>query len=224
MKLELGNFAQNSISTLTVDIESSTRKDSIPSPIIVANSSSGDEKGLAIKNVFMGCSRSELTGEFESLQIASTPIQNMSCDQTVTRLQVPLFGLALKEDEGTLCTTENIDDHRLMINYEMYTESSYSEVVLTSVAFSRKNCFDIKCVPEPHLQDIDVEEFDPLEHGFTVVHISKGQKCFLDAHDVEPPDVPSSPSPGKVLSQASDHVKEAKSENKFARPWLTFTT
>ena len=202
------------VSTLTKDIESSTRKDSIPSPITVASSSSGDEKGSAIKNVFLGCSRSELTGEFESLQIASTPIQNMSCDQTVRKPQAPLFGLALKEDEGTLCIAENIDDHRLMINnyYEMYTESSYSEVVLTSVAFSRKNCFDIKCVPEPHLQDIDVEEFDPLEHGFTVVHISKGQKCFLDTHDVEPPDVPSSPSPGKVLSQASDHVKEAKSD------------
>lgn len=100
----------------------------------------------------------------------------------------------------------------------MYTESSYTEVVLTSVAFSRQDCFDIKCVSEPHLQDIDVEEFDPLEHGFTVVHISKGQKCFLDVHDVEPPDVPSSPSPGKVLPQASDHVKEAKSDRLIIYP------
>ena len=98
------------MSTLTEDIESSTRKDSIASPIIVASSSSGDEKGSAIKNVFMGCSRSELTGEFESLQMASTPIQNMSCDQTVTKPQAPLFGLALKEEEGTLCTAENMDD------------------------------------------------------------------------------------------------------------------
>ena len=131
-----------------------------------------------------------------------------------------MFGLALKEDEGTLCTTENIDDHRLKINYEMYTESSYSEVVLTSVAFSRKDCFDIKCVSKPHLQDIEVEEFDPWEHGFTVVHISKGQKCFLNVHDVEPPDVPSSPSPGKVLPQAIDHVKETKSDRLIIYPPL----
>ena len=40
----------------------------------------------------------------------------------------------------------------------------------------------------------------------------------LDVHDVEPPDVPSSPSPGKVLSQASDHVKEAKSDRLIIYP------
>ena len=78
------------MSTLTGDIESSSREDPIPSPIIVASSSFADEKGSAIKNVFMGCSRSELTGEFESLQMASTPIQNKSCDQTpVTKPQGP---------------------------------------------------------------------------------------------------------------------------------------
>ena len=123
----------------------------------------------------------------------------------------------MKEDEDTLCTAENTDAHRLMISYEMYTESSYSEVVLTSVAFSRKDCFDIKCVSEPHLQDIDVEEFDPLEHGFTVVHISKSQKCFLDVH-VEPPEVLSNPSPGKVLPEASNHVEEAKSDRLIIYP------
>ena len=51
--------------TLTGDIESSSREDPILSPIIVASSSFADEKGSAIKNVFMGCSRSELTGEFK---------------------------------------------------------------------------------------------------------------------------------------------------------------
>ena len=65
----------------------------------------------------------------------------------------------------------------------MYTKSSYSEVILTSVAFSRKDCFDIKCVSESHLQDIDVKQFDPLEHSFIMVHISKGQKCFLNVHE-----------------------------------------
>jgi len=66
------------MSTLTRDKESSTTKDP-PSPIIVASFSFSDEKGSALKSIFMGCSRSELTGEFESLQMASTPIQNMSC-------------------------------------------------------------------------------------------------------------------------------------------------
>ena len=98
------------------------------------------------------------------------------------------------------------------------TQNPLSQKLFSHQLFSRKNCFDIKCVPEPHLQDVDVEEFDPLEHGFTVVHISKGQKCFLDVHDVEPPDVPSSPFPGKVLSQVSDHVKEAKSDRLIIYP------
>ena len=84
--------------------------------------------------------------------------------------------------------------------------------------FPEKNCFDIKCVSEPDVQDINVEEFDPLEHGFTVVHISKAQKCFLDVHDVEPPDAPFSPSPGKVLREASDHVKGAKSDRLIYPP------
>ena len=124
----------------------------------------------------MGCSRSELTGEFQSLHTVSMPIQNMSCDQCrAAKPQAPLFGVALKDDEGTFCTVENTDAHCCMISYEMYTESSYSEVILRSVVFSRKDCFDIKCVSESHLQDIDEEEFDPLEHGFTVVHISKGR-------------------------------------------------
>ena len=129
-----------------------------------------------------------------------------------------MFGLALREDKGTLCTAENTDDHRLMINYAMYTVSSYSEIVLKLIAFSRKDCFDMKCVSESDLQDIDVEEFDPLEHGFTVVHISKGQKCFLNVHDVEPSDVPSSPSPGKVLPEASDHFDGAKSDRLIVSP------
>lgn len=134
----------------------------------------------------------------------------------VTKSQAPLFGLALKEDEGTLCTAESTDAHRLTINYEMYTESSYSEVILTSVAFSRKDCFNIKCVSEPHLQDIEVEEFNPLEHGFTVVHISNSQKCFLNVH--EPPEVPFSPSPGKVSPEANNHVEEAKSDHLIIYP------
>ena len=64
------------------------------------------------------------------------------------------------------------------------------------------------------MQDIDVEEFDPLEHGFTVVHISKGQKCFLDVHET-PSEVP---SPGKVSPEATSHVEKAKSDRLIIYP------
>lgn len=104
------------MTTLTGDIESSTGEDSIRSPILVASSSFGEEKLSAIKKVFMGCSRSELTVEFQSLQMASMPIQNMSCDQMLgCEPQALLFGVALKEDKGTLCTVEN---HRCPLLYD----------------------------------------------------------------------------------------------------------
>ena len=51
---------------------------------------------------------------------------------------------------------------------------------MTSVAFSRKDCYDLECSLEPLIQSTDVEEFDSLEHGFTVTHLSKGDNCFLD--------------------------------------------
>lgn len=59
-----------------------------------------------------------------------------------------MFGLVLKEDEGIFCIVENIDDYYLTINYEMYIEFFYLDVVFRIVAFLRKDCFDIKCVLE----------------------------------------------------------------------------
>ena len=127
----------------------------------------------------MGCSRSELTGEFQSLHTVSMPIQNMSCDQCrAAKPQAPLFGVALKDDEGTFCTVENTDAHCCMISYEMYTESSYSEVILTSVVFSRKDCFDIKCVSKSHLQDIDEEEIQSFGAWLHSGSHFKGPMCM----------------------------------------------
>ena len=90
------------------------------------------DRGPAINDVFMGCSRNELAGELKSLQVASTPDVKgtMSSNPVMEKPQVPLFGLALKESVSILCTSENTNEHRLMIHYEMYTESSYSELKL----------------------------------------------------------------------------------------------
>jgi len=153
----------------------------MPSPIKSMNAAQEAERGPAINDVFVGCSRKELAGELKALQVASTPDVKgtMSSNPIMEKPQVPLFGLAIKESESILCTSENTNEHRLMIHYEMYTESSYSGVVLTSTSFSRKDCYDIKCVSEPLLQDMEIDEFDPLENGFSVVHISKAKNVFL---------------------------------------------
>lgn len=63
------------------------------------------DRGPAINDVFMGCSRNELAGELKSLQVASTPDVKgtMSSNPIVEKPQAPLFGLALKESESMLC-------------------------------------------------------------------------------------------------------------------------
>ena len=193
----LGLYASKSpiylMTTLTGDIESSTREDSIRSLIIVASSSFGEEKLSEIKKVFMGCSRSELTGEFQSLHTVSMPIQNMSCDQCrAAKPQAPLFGVALKDDEGTLCTVENADAHCCMISYEMYTESSYSEVILTSLCFPEKIALT---------SNVSLSLICKTSTKKNSILWSMASEWFTfqraDVH--EPPSkLPSSPSPGKV--------------------------
>ena len=61
------------MSTLTEDKVSLTGKIPSSSPSKVRISSDGDEGGLGTKNIFMGCSRSELADEFESLEMTNRP-------------------------------------------------------------------------------------------------------------------------------------------------------
>ena len=79
-----------------------------------------------------------------------------------------------------MCTVENAGDHRLLITYESVTESSFSEVLLTTVLFSREQCYDTNSFSQPLTRDTPLEECGPLENGFTDVGINKGDKCFLD--------------------------------------------
>ena len=120
------------------------------------------------QNVSMEYSKTELAGPFESLQMTSKPSRSL-----------PLFGVALKEEAETICTAETVQDHRLMISYEMITESSFSEVVMTTVSFSRQQCYEITSCSTPEVQEIDLDEFDPLDHGFTIADIGKGEECFV---------------------------------------------
>ena len=105
------------------------------------------------------------------------------------RSQAPLYAPVSKEGEGTLCTVQNVGDHRLLVTYESVKESSYSEVFLTTVVFSREECFEMNCFSEPLTRDLASDQYDPLENGFTVVGISKGEKSFLDkTYDESKPD------------------------------------
>ena len=195
MKLSLGNFAQETVlafkdtmgrectfqeylkshglfasrcyiylmSTLTEDGESlpPAKED----PTLTATSTYALEEE---KNVFKISSKTELAGQFQSLQMTNTPSGNL-----------PLFGVALKQEAETICTAETVNDHRLLISYETITESSYSDVIMRTVSFSRQQCYEITSFSTPEVQDIDINEFDPLDCGFTIVDISKGEECFV---------------------------------------------
>ena len=116
-----------------------------------------------------------MSEEFQSLEMkSSTPMRNSS------RSQSPLYAPAIEGGEGTLCTVENVGDHRLLITYESVTESSFSEVLLTTVLFSREQCYHTNSFSQPLTRDTPLDEYGPLENGFTVVGINKGDKCFLD--------------------------------------------
>ena len=124
---------------------------------------------------FIGCSKSQMSEEFHSLEMkTSTPVRSEP------RSQTSLYAPVSKEGEGTLCTVENVGDHHLLVNYESVKQLCYLEVVLTAVTFSREQCFEMNCFSEPLIRDLTLDQYDPLENGFTVAGISKGEKCFLD--------------------------------------------
>ena len=51
------------------------------------------------------------------------------------------------------------------------------------MSFSRADCYDLYSCNDPSIQDVALPDFDPLEYGFTVVEITKGEKCFVQGSD-----------------------------------------
>ena len=78
---------------------------------------------------------------------------------------------------------QTVSDNKLNIVYENVTESSYSEVVVRVMSFSRADCYNFYSCTDPSIQDMALTDFDPLECGFTVVEITKGEKCFVQRSD-----------------------------------------
>lgn len=118
----------------------------------------------------------------------------------------PLYAPVIECGEGTLCTVDNLGDHHLWITYESLTESSFSEVFLTMVLFSREQRWDTSLLSQLLTRETPLQEYDPPENGFPFVGINKGAKCFLDkTHNDsatpssdEPPDFRSEyPQPGE---------------------------
>ena len=92
--------------------------------------------------------------------------------------QKPLY--ALKDMKGNISPEEAISGNTLVICYETLRESSHSEGVLKSMSFSISQCYDTVSFSYPLIREIELEAFDPPEHGFTIEDISKVGKSFVD--------------------------------------------
>lgn len=126
------------------------------------------------KNVFMGAEKTQLSGDFENLTMASTPKTSVEAEED----QRPPLML---RDQAAHFTDER--ENHLAITYENLTQSSYSEIVLRAITFSRRDCYDLHSFNDPTIQDVKLQDFDPLDYGFTVVDISKREKCFVERID-----------------------------------------
>ena len=123
-------------------------------------------------DVFMGAQNTQLSGELQNLMTSTTPKNSRQAQGS----QKPVY--ALKDMAGN--TEDTITENSLVISYEYLTESSYSEVVVRSISFSIEQCYEIRSFADPDILDNGLEDFDRTENGFTVVGISKGNKCFVD--------------------------------------------
>lgn len=139
--------------------------------------SPNDEDTLQTRDVFMGVGKTQLSGDFENLMATSTPKKSAKEEN-----QSPI--LVLRDHVGIAPSPDQtVSDNKLHIIYESVTHSSYSEVVLRAMSFSRAHCYDQYSFEDPSIQDVALNDFDPLDFGFTVVDISKGEKCFLQRSD-----------------------------------------
>ena len=118
--------------------------------------------------------------EVAKLAVTSTPKKSVTVTENTVENQKQIFGPALGKDQPTLSTLETIREHCLGVTYEEVKESSYTaEVVVRTLSNSRKDCYDLSCFSEPLTLDLDINDYDSLEHGHSVTEIVKGGKYFL---------------------------------------------
>lgn len=106
----------------------------------------------------------------------STPKSSpRNCNNTITSYT------AVCDPTGKcLCSEDEYEKHDITFTYEKLMESSYSEVIARHQCVNRAQCFETSCMMDPELIE-KVEEYDPLDEGFVVTGIEKGDKCFLHA-------------------------------------------
>lgn len=173
MKMELGNFDQQSIAKFT-DTE--------------GNECSYSEylrsRGLFASRAYVYLLTTSFTDAENSSkdggdgkETLSNPDEQGASSQSSP--STPSLGIAGEKDDFA---TNEYEKNLLLVEYEEIKVSSFSEVVVRSVSVSRAQCYEIISFEEPSIQDLLLEDFDPLVDGnFNVVGISKlaQNQCFL---------------------------------------------
>ncbi|RMX56729.1 hypothetical protein pdam_00025761, partial [Pocillopora damicornis] len=118
--------------------------------------------------------KTQITGDFEHLM--ATNVSTTEENQSVL--------LVLKNQLGkSPFPDQTVSGNKLHITYESVTNSSFSDVVMRVMSFSRARCYDVYSFQDPIIQDMPLTDFDQLDCGFNVVDISKGEKVFLQRGD-----------------------------------------
>ena len=129
------------------------------------------------QDVFMGAGETQISGDFKNLAATSTP-------KTSAREESQSHILVLKNQVGkSPFPYQTVSDNKLYITYESATNSSYADVVLRVMSSSRAQCYDVYSFEDPTIRDMALNDFDPLDFGFNVVDISKGEKYSLQRSD-----------------------------------------
>ena len=128
----------------------------------------------------------EIIDDDPSEVIFNTGLNNMVLERSTQSSSLERKDAELKKNLYTvcdsvgniLCRSDEHDQHNLTITYEKITESSYSEVISRYQCLTRAQCFETSTLMDPEVFERKAK-YDPLDEGFTISSIEKGNKCFL---------------------------------------------
>ncbi|KAK3728935.1 hypothetical protein QZH41_005443 [Actinostola sp. cb2023] len=217
MRVELGNFEQESIEQFT-----DTEGNGCSYPEYLRN------RGLYASRTYVyllttsvdESSRNDQTGEDEAMVLDGTsqpPNSDLNpnsafddaneCldrDEAAKDVPSPTLGVAKVGEEYS---TVDFCEHTLNIQYENHKESSYSEVIIRTVSSSIAQCYDHNSFENPFIRETAVDDYDPLDNGYTVSGISKGHASFLQ----------------EVFNPTNDDPNETVSDVSFVFPQANHT-
>ena len=85
------------------------------------------------------------------------------------------------EPQLMVISTANSPVGELCIEYEEIRESSYSEVLMRSLSYNIKQCYDLQSLLQPEIKETPLREYSPLEMGpYHVSRLQRGGIYYLN--------------------------------------------